>query len=100
MFLLRYLASPRPDNQEAATVGGAFVNCWIDLPSLDAAKAAAEAMIEEYGWTVRRLEEQSQAFREDLAGESLEYYEQAEIDKTVLVFHTWPIHASDAGNEE
>ena len=52
MFFLQFEAKPREDNPERETVGGAFVNCWIERADLDEAAAVASKMIEEQGWSI------------------------------------------------
>jgi hypothetical protein len=99
MFFLRYVAKPN-NAIEATRHGGAYVNCWMDLPSIHEAKVIALRMIQEQGYSVCELDEEGEAFREHLEGEALECFEQAETDKTVLVFHCWPPDNPDVENTE
>jgi hypothetical protein len=92
MFFLQFEAKPREDNPERETVGGAFVNCWIERANLDEAAAVAGRMIEEQGWNVVKaiqMEPIARALYAD-GQEGLQYFEQALIDKEVLVFFVYP----------
>jgi hypothetical protein len=89
VFFLNYKVKPKPEVKRHQEVGGAFVTCWMDLPSLEEAKAAAIDLIHEDGWDVTDLEE-AKPVLEPVGDAAREYYEQALIDKTVLCFNTWP----------
>jgi|SRR5215831_1656667 hypothetical protein len=100
MFFLQFEAKPREDNPERETVGGAFVNCWIERADLDEAAAVASKMIEEQGWSIvkaSQMQPVDRAFYAD-GDEGLQYFEQALIDKEVLVFFAYP--AGEDGLDE
>jgi hypothetical protein len=98
MYLFTFLAVPTPDAKEFHEAGGAYVNCWIqgddrgDRNDRNAAEERATELIEEYGWAVEALEEGAIVSGEDYppGEEDREFYEQALIEREVLVFNTWP----------
>jgi hypothetical protein len=96
MYFLQYTAIPGEQSEEAKKVGGAFVNFWIDLPSLAEAKASALDMLLAKGWTARSLEEAKSMSRDECGATGLQYFDQAMVDKTVCVFYLWPVDAADA----
>ena len=93
MYLFTFLAVPTPDAREFEEAGGAYVNCWIlGDGDREAAEERATTLIEEYGWAVEALEEGAIVSGEDYppGEEDREFYEQALIEREVLVFNTWP----------
>ena len=99
MYLFQFQAKPKPDSPEALRSGGSVVNCWMDMDSLETAKATAMDLIHEAGWTVVSLEEAQVVDRSDLDETKVAYFDQALIDKTVLVFHSWPVDRPDADDD-
>jgi len=93
MFMIQFQAIPKADSPEAQEVGGAFVNCWIEAPDLDAAVGKAKHEITDQGWEPLELRQAEETTRDDYTDdhEGLEYFEQALIDKEVCVFHCYPI---------
>src|SRR5262245_18269635 len=94
MYLLRYHAVPGNSCPNAANIAGAFVNCWIDRPTIEEAAAVAQGWIEQRcGWQNTSNEESKivelQDYDKDSTG--LPYYQQALIDKEVFAFHSYPI---------
>ncbi|HYO16520.1 MAG TPA: hypothetical protein VE685_25260 [Thermoanaerobaculia bacterium] len=100
MFFLTFLAVPTPDAKEYLEAGGAYVNCWIQSPDRFQAEERARELIREYGWQVEALEEgaivTSESYDED--EEDREFFEQALVEREVLVFNTWP--PGEEGEEE
>jgi hypothetical protein len=92
MYLFTFLAVPTPDAKEFHEAGGAYVNCWIQSDDRHRAEERATELIEEYGWAVEALEEGAIVSGEDYppGEEDREFYEQALIEREVLVFNTWP----------
>jgi hypothetical protein len=95
MYLFTFLAVPTPDAKEFHEAGGAYVSCWIQSDGRgdrDAAEERAKELIEEYGWDVEALEEGAIVSGEDYSpgDEDREFYEQALVEREVLVFNTWP----------
>jgi hypothetical protein len=106
MYLFTFLASPTPDAKEFHEAGGAYVNCWIlgdgggDRSDRDAAELRAKELIEEYGWDVDALEEGAIVSGADYPqdDEDRVFYEQALVEREVLVFNTWPRGDEDDGD--
>jgi hypothetical protein len=101
-YFFTFLAAPTEDAQEYEQAGGAYVNCWIRSDSRDQAEARAAALIEEYGWDVEALEEQSTVTSADYDqdDEDRQFYEQALVEGEVLVFNTWPVGDGEDGDDE
>jgi hypothetical protein len=94
MFFLQYRTTPLPDRLDvAAKYGGAIVDCWIDRETALEAESVAKKMIETQGWQVRETLEVAQTSEEDFAKSAKlrQYYEQAVLDKEVVVFFTYPL---------
>ena len=89
MFFLRYVVQPMPGHARSAEIEGATVSCWMDLDSLETSKAAALDLLREDGWTVVSVKEEARVERADIKPAGLRYYDQALVDKTVLVVHMW-----------
>jgi hypothetical protein len=93
MFFLQYKAMPLPDHATAAKGwGGAVANCWVDRSTAVEAEIVAKQMIESEGWQVietvevRELPEAHCGLSES----AQRYYEQALLDREVVVFYTFP----------
>jgi hypothetical protein len=95
MFCFEFQALPKPSQLDLSTHAGAFANCWVQRESLAAAEAAARALIDTAGWTVSSLDRSAIVTRETQAAEGMAYFEQAEIDGEVVVFHMWPSAQSE-----
>ena len=92
MFLITYRGIPKHGSKEANEVGGAYINCWIKERNFVNADIIARKEIESANWKVESLEEVIQVDKKYYSHDDpkREYYEQALIDNTVLVFHTYP----------
>jgi hypothetical protein len=90
MFYFLIEVKPSPDNPEASELGGAFVSCWIERPTLEEAESVALRMISEARWDVVTIEKRFPIDRSyyDTEKSGLEYFEQALLDKEVFVFDT------------
>jgi len=101
MFFVLFRAAPRPGTRTAPDAAGAFVSCWIDRPTLEEAIDAGRTSTEKEGWTVREVEEaytvNSSTYPPGKHGH--EYFEQAQIDKEVFVYHTYPNDHTDAASQ-
>jgi hypothetical protein len=97
MFCFQFEARPKATHSHANQVGGAMVNCWIQRDTLEEAESYARGSIADEDWTILRKEEGFLVTRETQDPEGMRYFEQAEIDKEVFVFHTWPLNAPDDG---
>jgi hypothetical protein len=100
MYLFTFLAVPTPDAKEFHEAGGAYVNCWILGDDRDRAEERASELIEEYGWDVEALEEGAIVSGADYPqdDEDRVFYEQALVEREVLVFNTWPRGDEDGGD--
>ena len=92
---MQYLIIDAEQNEEfghSETYGGAAVGCWIKNQTKKNAYLISKGWIEENGWNVIDLDQQSPITEEDYEenSEGKEYYEQALIDEEVFVFHTYP----------
>src|SRR3954467_4916800 len=92
MYYFMFDGVPGPLNPELATVGGAFIICWIDHSTLSQAEAVARQYIEQSGWQITSIEESRIVERTDYDDNptGLDYFEQAEIDGAVFAFHQYP----------
>ena len=92
MYFLTFHAVPLPQNARSSDLGGAFICCWIDRPTLGEADRVAREWIASEEWQVDNREEAYLIDRSDYGDNnaSLQYYEQALIDREVFVFHTYP----------
>ena len=92
MYFFSIHGVPGPNNPDSVTVGGAFINCYINHATLDLAESIARKSIEEAGWQIVAIEESkivnSSSFEEDSDG--MKYYEQALVDKEVFAYFTYP----------
>jgi hypothetical protein len=97
IFFMSFQVSPRPDTPSFATAGGAYINCWIAAAAFEDAQLRARSLITEAGWLIGKLEISRVAAREDYrdAPDGLAYFEQALVDREVLVIHTWPAEPQD-----
>ena len=101
MYFFTFQASPTPDAKELHTAGGAYVSCWIQHSDRHAAEQRARDLIQEYGWEVEELEEGAivSSADYDRDDEDREFYEQALVEREVLVFNTWPIGEGEEDDE-
>ena len=101
MYFLQYNAIPLPNRMEPGeSVGGAFVNCWIDRPTAVEAEIVAKQLIESAGWQVVETMEVYATSDADcgLGEDAKDRFEQALIDGEVLVFHVYPDEPSEDGD--
>jgi len=97
MFCFQFEARPKATHPDANEVGGAMVNCWIQRDTLEQAESYARGSIADEDWNILRKEEGFVVTRETQDPKGMQYFKQAEIDKEVFVFHTWPLNAPDDG---
>jgi hypothetical protein len=92
MYLLTVIAKTTEQHPDYAIVDEAYVSCWIERDTEEQAVARAHEMILADGWKIQRTEEVSMVSDADYdeADDDRQYFEQALIDETVLVFHTSP----------
>lgn len=92
LYFVTVVARPRQDTSQFDQFGGAYVNCWLDEPSEDAAVSRAEAEVRDCGWIPESISKIVAVTRETYIDheDGREYFEQALTDGVVLVFHTFP----------
>lgn len=117
VFLLMFLALPHEDNEVFYEVGGAYISCWVNAPTLREAEILALEMIAKEKWKPIRFEnwdfvnEASYTEKTDLsreeAGEYLSWLRQALEEGITVSIHCWPVDAEmeeeqeeDGGEEE
>jgi len=90
IFLFEFKAKPDPSNPKNKTSAGAFVNCWISRKTKSQAETVARRMIQKQGWTIVEFIRGRRITRKSQRPAGMKYYEQALIDREVLIFHIWP----------
>jgi hypothetical protein len=100
IFFFQFEVRPKRTHPKRDQYGGAMVNCWILRDTQSQAEAVARCWIGDDDWRVTRIEQATEMTREQQAEypEGMEYFEQAENDGEVFVFHTWPLEAPDDEN--
>lgn len=93
MFYFLFEGTPRRESGANEDIGGAFINCWIERPTLEEAEHVARSDIEAEGWIVGNPEEAHAVDRSTYANNpvGMEYFEQALTDKEVFVFNQYPV---------
>jgi hypothetical protein len=97
IFYLRFVAHLKHTHPKFHESGGAMVNCWILRDTLKEAESYARGCIADEDWRITELEAAFAVTRETQADEGMQYFDQAEIDREVFVFHTFPLGAQDDG---
>ncbi|MFG0285382.1 MAG: hypothetical protein ACF8R7_13270 [Phycisphaerales bacterium JB039] len=90
---LRFEGVPQKDNPDYLEFGGAFINCWVRAPSLEAARTTARAEIADAGWTIIEDIEAYIIERTDYTDDqqtAIDRFDQAQIDGEVYEFNTYP----------
>jgi hypothetical protein len=97
MFFFQFEVRPKKTHPWRAQYAGAMVNCWVLRDTQNQAEAVARGWIADESWRITRVEAATPMSREQQAEhpEGMQYFEQAEIDREVCVFHTWPVGAPD-----
>ncbi len=106
LFLIRMVAKPSPQNREAAEVGGAYANCWVDADELRVAEAKAIERIECEQWQPTKFDHweivSRRCYIEDPNRDETERQELLErVDEAFeygvsMTLNCWPIDAPDA----
>ncbi len=80
----------RPD-ETGGVLGGAYVHCWIDRPSSEAASAHAAGRLRAEGWVIESCSEPVLARREDFLHDevALEGFDMAVREGDALQMHGW-----------
>jgi hypothetical protein len=95
MFYFIFDARPTPKNPKHGTYGGASVSCWVQRDTQAEAEAVARRWITERHWAITAMEEATFITKETQLPAGMQFFEQAEIDDEVFVFHTSPVGAPD-----
>jgi hypothetical protein len=97
MFFFQFEVRPKQTHPKRDEYAGAMVNCWILRDTQSQAEAVAHGWIGDEDWRITGVEEAMLMTREMQAEhpDGMRYFEQAEIDSEVFVFHTWPVGAPD-----
>jgi hypothetical protein len=96
MYLLSYELRPSADNPEREGIGGAFVNSWIEAPSMEEARQRAQTHLTASGWVILNVEKEQTMPKERVAPDSMTHFQQAERDGEVFVIHAYPPEEPDA----
>ena len=89
IYLLIYHSEPPKEDIDPEIIG-AFINCWIDATDIELAETIAKHKIKELGWQIIETEDAYELIEGNFEdSKSLEYYNQALIDKEVYVIHTY-----------
>jgi len=100
IFFLKFEVRPKQTHPKRDQYAGAMVNCWVLRDTQSQAEAVARGWIGDEDWRIIGVLEAMLMTRENQSKhpEGVRYFEQAEIDREVFVFHTWPIEAPDDKN--
>ena len=109
LFLVRVIAKPLPDNSGAAEIGGAYINCWVNVDDLRTAEQRAIDRVREEQWrptkfehwelVCRRCYVEDSKYDEDERRESLARVDEAFEYGIAITFFCWPVDAPDADDE-
>jgi hypothetical protein len=91
LYLVSYDAEPLPSSASFASCSGAAVNVWVSSPTEQEALVVASREVQKAGWRITTPGRIRRTVRTDYADapEGLPYFEQALLDGSVVVFHTW-----------
>jgi hypothetical protein len=97
MFFFQFEVRPKETHPKRDEYEGAMVSCWVLRDTQSQAEAVARGWIGDEDWRITRVETATPMTRGQQAEhpDGLRYFEQAEIDGEVFVFHTWPVGAPD-----
>jgi hypothetical protein len=92
MYFFMFRVVPGPEHPDAETMGGAYINCWIDRPTRNEAEAFARKLIEESHWIIKSLDKATVIFKSDYVNnkKGKECFEQALKSKQLFVHFWWP----------
>jgi hypothetical protein len=91
MFYLIYHGRPNKNYPDKSVAGGQ-IGCWIETTTIQNADKIARHLIEEQHWGNIKKDQFKTVKPNsiDKDSEHFQYYDQALIDKEVLVFYTYP----------
>ncbi len=90
-YVFSFLAEATEANPLRATHGEAMINAWIVRPTLEQARDVARSDIEASGWEIVDCEHEEETHLQDYEeDEDLRFFEQAQLDHEVYVYHHSP----------
>lgn len=98
IYYMQYEVHPAQDNEDFATVGGAYANCFVEAED----ETEATEIVQEYfrinHWMVLSLEDgpfltEADDYEDD--PEWLEYFNEAVSEGECFIFHEWPPEAQE-----
>ena len=93
MYFLQFTVSTTEQHPRHGDYGGGIVNCWIERDTIEEAETAARSLIPAAHWSIVSFDEAGFMTRHEQESKfpaGLQYFDQAEIDREVFVFHTYP----------
>ena len=92
MYYVCIVVCTHDSHPEHTNIDQAFVGCWMDRETEEQAVEDAKTMILEEPWVIEEVESVGEVTADDYQDdeENLGYYEQALVDKNVLVFNVCP----------
>jgi hypothetical protein len=102
MFFFQFEVRPKQTHPNRDRYGCAMANCWVMRETQAQAEAVARGWIGDQDWRIIHAEQATLMTKEQQAQnpDGMRYFEQAEIDREVFVFHTCPIDAPDTPQPE
>ncbi|GEM_PF-849418 len=98
IFLAEYEVRPAPHSEDFATVGGAFVVCFVRATDADAAQAACLRYFADTAWEcVECARPPEPLAHDDIAddAEALDAFEEATTHGECFLLHLWPPEPGD-----
>ena len=92
MYFLTYHSEPRKDADEIEDIGGAYINCYILADNIVQADNIARDEINKMKWNILERDDAYEIDSDSVSEEGREHYEQALIDNTAYVLHTYPVN--------
>ena len=87
MYFITYLGEPFIKDQN---ISGAYINCYIDEDLFETADNIARKEIKKLKWKLLTIEDSFKLDLKSITRNNRKFFNQALIDKFVLVFHTYP----------
>lgn len=93
VFILLMHLKPTDDNPRVNEIAGAYVNCFVEAATFDAAEKTALQYIRNQHWAPIAFEEGYEVTEADYDGDpnGLDIYKQVLVDKEQYSFHTYTI---------
>lgn len=90
-YFFQVEVSPGPGNPERANIGGAIVSCWIRIETATEASEIVTRKLSDLSWIIKSVSGPRARTEADYDehSEGGGYFQQAQIDGEVFVFHTF-----------